>query len=108
VRFIGLERWSEQAHEVDSFTLTVKKCNATHLLQYCVDHAGYPYGMMQNIGLFLANVFGWKSNPWKSGKNCSEAIADLLEMERYKFGKSHDLVSPKDVYEVLKKKRIMC
>ena len=105
VRFVSKSLWDEKAEELESFTLQVKKCNATTLLQYCVDYAGYEYGMMQNIGLFLANVFGWKSNPWKSGKNCSEAIADLLEMEGYEFGKSNDLVSPKDVYEVLKNKR---
>lgn len=102
VRFISKDLWDEKAEEIASFTLTVKRCNSTTLLQYCVDHAGYKYRHLQNIGLLLANVFGWKSNPWRKGKNCSEAIANVLELEGYKFMKSHDLVSPKDVYELLK------
>lgn len=105
VRFVSLSLWSEKAQEIDSFTLDVKKCNSTRLLQYCVDNAGTGYGWLQNLGLFLANVFGWKANPWKSGKNCSEAIADMLAMEGYTFDKPHDLLGPREIYEALEKKR---
>jgi hypothetical protein len=106
VRFINVDLWSKNAEEIASFTLKVKRCNSVHLLQYCVDHAGYEYGWAQNIGLFLANVFGWSKNPWRKGKNCSEALADILELEGYKLGKSHDLASPRDIYEMLKEKRV--
>jgi uncharacterized protein YycO len=105
VRFVSLNMWEKHAEEVESFTLPVKKCNAVSLLQYCVDHAGDDYGWAQNLGLFLANVFGWTKNPWRKGKNCSEAIADILEVEGYKLSKSHDLASPRDIYELLKEKR---
>jgi len=71
-------------------------------MQYCIDHAGQEYGLMQNIGIFLSEVLGWKKNPWRSGKNCSELIAAILQVEGYEFDKSLDLITPKDIDEVLR------
>lgn len=101
VRFVGYNLWNTHAQEIEHKTLDVKKCNSISLLQFCVDMAGISYGWKQNLGIVFASIFGWKSNPWKKGKNCSEAVADFLHMEGYNFNKAHDLVTPKDIYDVL-------
>ncbi len=105
VRFVGLKEWELKAEEVASFTLPVKKCNATTLLQYCVDHAGEEYGFWQNVGIVIADVFRMRKNPFRRGKNCSEAIGDLLRMEGYELPKEPNLLTPKDIYQILSKPR---
>lgn len=104
VRFISYSRWSKKAEEIKSVTIVAKKCNTTRMLQEFVDTAGEKYGFMQNLGIFLANVFGWKQNPWKKGANCSEIIGRFLHAEGYKVSKPFDLLSPKDIEEILKAK----
>lgn len=101
VRFISLDNWTKHAEEVKSYTLEVKKCNAVTLLQYCVDHSGDKYGMLQNLGIFLAKAFSWKKNPWTSGKNCSEAISEMLQAEGMILPKNPNLMSPLDVDKLL-------
>ena len=101
VRFIGLKQWTEHAQEIDCFTVTLKNSNYITLMQYCIDHSGFDYGFMQNIGIFLADIFRLKNNPFKKGLNCSEQIAKILSLEGYKFDKPFDLITPKDIYQVL-------
>jgi hypothetical protein len=100
-RFVSLKKWEEKAEEIQSFTISVRKCNAVSLLQYCVDHAGQEYGFLQNVGIFLANVFGWKKNPFRKGTNCAEEIGNILVLEGYKVSKPLDLLSPKDIEQIL-------
>lgn len=102
LRFVGNWQWKKEAKEVYSFTIDVKKCNYVSMLQYCVDHAGTDYGFMQNVGVLIARIFGMKSNPFRKGKNCSEVIAEILIHEGYTFDKPFDLITPKDIFKVLK------
>lgn len=101
VRFIGLEQWKKKAIEVKSFKLYVESEKTTELMQFLVDNCGVEYGILQNIGIVYANFFGKLKNPWRKGKNCSEAVADFLVLNGFSFKKSHDLITPKDIYEVL-------
>ena len=101
VRFIGFNLWSEKAKEVASFTMKVKRCNSTSMLQDFVDEAGMSYGFMQNVGILLGNIFGWKHNPWRKGKNCSEIVAAFLQREGFIINKELDLMTPKDIFNVL-------
>jgi len=97
VRFVGFNLWSSQAEELKSYTLQVKKCNSTTLLQELVDDCGMKYGYLQNFGIFLASVLGWNKNPWRKGRNCSEIVAKFLKSEGYEVKKSLDLITPKDI-----------
>lgn len=103
LRFIGSKAWESHAVEVASFDVEVIKGNYLHLLQYCVDNAGTEYGFMQNIGIPLSRLLGLKSNPFQSGKNCSEVVGEILKHEGYKLPHNDNLVTPKDIYEVLAK-----
>jgi hypothetical protein len=101
-RFISQPKWQEYAVEVDSFTLDIKKCNYIEILQYCVDNQGNNYGHLQNIGIVIANLFGWKKNPFTSGRNCSEEIGRILLLENFKIDKDLNLLTTEDIYNVLK------
>jgi hypothetical protein len=65
--------------------------------------AGLPYGTMQIIGIFLAEIFNMQENAFSDDEkyHCSEWVAEELEKLGYKFDKELDLVKPIDVYWVL-------
>jgi len=101
VRFIGADRWCTHAQEVDSFTLNVSDASYKQIMQYCIDNAGIDYGFWQNFGVLIASAFKMKKNPLTDGENCSEAIGGLLELEGYKIDKDLNLLTPKDIHEIL-------
>ena len=103
VRFVGLNLWSEKAEEIKEFTIQISDEQYVKVMQYCVDHAGYKYGTMQNVGIFLADALKLKDNPFKSGKVCSEVIGEILQDNGYPIAKKPDLVTPKDIYTALDK-----
>lgn len=105
VRFIGVDRWAEHAEEVDSIAIEISDENYKKLMQYCVDESGIDYGFGQNFGLVIANLFKLKANPLRDGKNCSEAIGEILELEGYSFDKELNLLTPKDINLALKATR---
>jgi uncharacterized protein YycO len=101
VRFVGQKYWQKHAQEVVSYTIQVQKSNYVAMMQWCVDHEGTDYGFMQNIGIFISNIFGWKKNPWRKGSNCSEIIAEILKLEGYKINKDSNLLTPRDIEKIL-------
>lgn len=103
VRFVGYKLWHTHAEEIKAFTLSADKINIINMLQTFVDECGTDYGYLQNIGIALADLFGWKNNPWRNGKNCSEIVAEFLISEGYSFSKPLDLITPKDIYNILSK-----
>lgn len=103
LRFIGSKVWESHAVEVASFDVEVINGNYISLLQYCVDNAGTEYGYMQNLGIALARTFKMKSNPFQTGKNCSEVVGDVLKLEGYVLPCNDNLVTPKDIYAMLAK-----
>jgi hypothetical protein len=101
LRFIGTKVWESHAEEVASFPIQISQDNYISLLQYCVDNAGTEYGFAQNLGVAICELFRMKKNPFKTGKNCSEVVSDILKLEGYKFDKESNLITPKDIYKVL-------
>jgi hypothetical protein len=103
IRFIGAAIWDKHAEEVASFDIEIAQCNYVTLLQYCVDNAGTEYGYMQNLGVPLSKLFNLKTNPFQTGKNCSEVVAEILSREGYE-SLNLNLVTPKDIFNMLSKK----
>jgi hypothetical protein len=104
VRFIGSEMWQKYAKPVDEFVIVVPDDCYYKIMKYCVDNAGKPYDVMQNLGIVIANLFSLKSNPLSKGadkSNCSEEIARILIKLGYHIEKSPDLITPRDLYEIL-------
>lgn len=104
VRFIGLERWKSHALEVDSFDLEIQDENYKSLMQFCIDQSGIEYGFWQNIGILVANVLKKKSNPLTDGENCSETIGRILHLEGFEISKDFNLLTPKDIHDILSSK----
>lgn len=101
VRFIGLEKWKQHAEEVDSFELCIEDENYKKLMQFCIDNAGNEYGFMQNLGLVWANILRKRKNPLTSGQNCSEEMGEVLEREGFEITKDLNLLTPKDIHDIL-------
>lgn len=97
-RFCGSKLWEEHALSIAEFKLDLNDDKYKDLLEYCVSNCGIEYGFFQNIGIFLANMFKLKKNPFKTGQNCSEAIATVLKHQGFAIDKPLDLVTPKDLY----------
>jgi hypothetical protein len=106
LRFIGSKTWELHAVEVASFDIQIIKANYISLLQYCVDNSGTDYGFLQNIGISLAKIFRMKYNPFQKGKNCSEVVGEVLKHEGYILPINKNLVTPKDIFNLLSKGRV--
>lgn len=106
VRFIGSERWSEHAVEVDSFDIEVSDESYVKILQYCVDNSGIEYGFFQNLGIIWANICRLARNPVDDGDNCSETIGEILALNGYKIEKDLNLLTPKDIWLILNNKPV--
>lgn len=73
------EKAFSKKHEiVKLYTIEVTEEMYVNISKACLKDAGVEYGVMQNIGIALVDIcalFGKKiDNPWKRGKNCSEAL----------------------------------
>lgn len=104
VRFMGDKVWQQQAKEVCSFDIQLSEENWKLLLQHCVDFAGTNYAYSQNLGIALAKVINLKTNPFQSGQNCSELVSEILKLEGYNILCNTNLITPKDIYDILSKK----
>lgn len=102
VRFIGQKLFDETVDIIKEFEIDISDEKQKELLVWCVDNSGVKYGCLQLIGIFIANILKLKRNPFKSGKICSELIAEAIEnAEIYKFKKDLNLVTPKEIYNLL-------
>lgn len=97
VRFVSQQVWNSKAEEVVQVSLNISDANYKTLLQYCVDHAGVKYGVLQNVGVVISELLKLKHNLFTSGVNCSEIVAQILQLEGYTFSKNLNLVTPKDI-----------
>jgi hypothetical protein len=104
VRFVGFEKWKQHAKEVDSFEIWIEDENYKKLMQFCIDQAGDEYGFMQNLGIVWANIVKSKKNPLTSGENCSEAMGEVMELEGFDVNKDFNLLTPKDIHQILSTK----
>ena len=71
---------------------------------------GVKYGMMQNLGILYVDImrlFGKKvSNPWKKGYNCSELVyMHVLSHIYADLNEDPNLITPKDVYNIVKSRK---
>jgi uncharacterized protein YycO len=97
VRFVGIKEWKKHATVVVQYDIEISDTSYIKLMQFCIDNSGRDYGFLQNIGIVFARLFKLTKNPFKSGVNCSELLADILELEGYKWGIPKDLITPKDI-----------
>jgi hypothetical protein len=97
IRFIEKQNWLKHAQIMKSITIEVPDEIYHKMMDVCIKKAGLSYGYMQNLGIVIANIFNLEHNPFPAHENCSEILAEILEEAGYKFNKSYDLVTPKDI-----------
>jgi hypothetical protein len=104
---------AEKHEVVAEFELNVSNSTMIGVMQYAIDNAGVPYGVLQALGMGyvqIASFFGFKvKNPFKNdGKTfvCSELIGDILiEVLKYRFPPSEfDDLTPGAIYDYLQDK----
>lgn len=88
---------------IKEFTLDLTDEQYSILEKKCLHCAGMEYGVLQIIGIVIADILGWDHNPFPESEKyiCSEWVAEQLVVLGYKFNKELSLTKPIDVYKVL-------
>jgi hypothetical protein len=107
VHYTNIDSFKKKHKVMVEFSISITEDQWHRLLIDMHTTAGEDYSNMQNIGIALVHIlhlFGIRAtNPWKSGWNCSEYVGHILrivypeEMRQLR----RDLITPKDVYNVL-------
>lgn len=112
VNFTELNNFLTVNKIVKEFPIDICPTNKTKMMQFAIDNASKPYGILSAIGLGIKQIaacLGKKiKNPFADGKNtyiCCELAGVILEQfTGADLGKDEDDLSPKDVYDYLAKK----
>ena len=93
-----LETWEKKSEIIIQKQIEITEEAYQLILNYKkVKH----YGYLQIIGLVLAKAFRLNWNIFPNDKICSELVAEVLELSGYKINKNKNLVTPKDIYEII-------
>jgi len=92
---------------VKQYTLLIKKEIVNEINKECFKDAGKKYGIMQNVGIVLVDIFrifGKKiDNPFKSGRNCSELIYSVvLKNLKPELDYDPDIIKPHEIENIIK------
>ena len=108
VNFMGIETFLSIAKPIEEFEIEISDDVWGPTLKKLIEYAGRPYSIKSIIAIFLAR-FGIKSRYLEDGKYafiCSEIVVEILHevgfINKEEWGKSVDLVTPKDLYLKLK------
>lgn len=115
VNFIGESRFAVEENVITEFSLEVSEDTFIKTVQFAIDNAGVPYGISQIFGILYVKalaLFGVKAkNPFRNGNSnyvCSELVAQILkEIIGLDVQYDLDLITPKEVYELLKVNHIL-
>lgn len=103
LNYMSKEVFLQHNKVVSEFNLELSNEHYSELMLQCMKSAGLGYSIKQILGLAIAQVFRLKRNPFSDKEKyvCSEWVAEQLELCGFKFSKKLDLVTPKDIYELL-------
>ena len=96
---------------VSEFEIDVPLNVYEDMINELTSNAGVKYASKQNVGIVLvriANLFGkTMKNPWRCGYNCSELVFTHVIKHIYPTEtRDPDLVTPKEVHNILKTHKI--
>lgn len=113
VNFVEGKRFLEEHEVIADFDLEMDSETHKKVVQFAMDRAGIPYGIMQCVGIGwvkLMKLFGKKvKNPFPNGtKNyvCCELVADLLNQDFGFAFQDLDNLTPTDVFNILAKTKL--
>ena len=90
---------------VEEFTIEVTDEAYDRLMYRAIQLVGKPYGVRQIVGIVVAQIFNLEKNPFETKKDtyiCSEWCGLVLKELGYDFPKDPNLLTPADVYNILK------
>jgi len=100
VNFIGSKLFYDHVHVIDEFEFEVTDEAYKKVMQFCIDNAGKPYSMRDIFAILL------KIDKLLDGNKkfiCSELVAHILQdCINISCEKAPGLVTPKDLYSLLK------
>lgn len=109
VNFMGIDTFHQLHEVIEEFEFEISAEDTRNLLRKSIRFAGRPYGRKQIFAILLAELFGIKSKSLQDQEYafiCSELVVDLMDAanicKKDSWGKSPDLVTPKDIYKKLK------
>lgn len=104
VHFLGSKKFNESIDVIEEYSIEISDAKYKDMVRFCIDNAGYEYGLMQAIGIFIVDLFSLQTNPWKKGYICSELVASMLQSQLLvTIDKDLQLITPKDINVVCKK-----
>jgi len=114
VNFMEESRMLKDHAVVAEFELTVSEATYVKTMQFAIDNAGVPYGIAQIFGILYVKALALASirakNPFANGDSnfvCSELVGEILkEIVGLEVDYDMDLITPKEIFELLKKYQI--
>lgn len=102
------ETYFNQKHEiVKEYNIEISKEMDGRIKKACYKEAGAQYGTMQNVGIFLTDLYfkickSNTKNPWHKGRNCSEIIyADALKLIIPTLDYNENKIKPHEIEEII-------
>lgn len=110
VNFMGSDIFDDENIVVKESVINMEDQDYKAMMQFAIDNAGKPYGVMSAVGLgivkLIKQVFNKDiNNPFGDGTTtwiCDELVAYILKnFDSMNFNKNTDNLNPQDLYEQL-------
>lgn len=106
VNFINSKSFDEINDTLHAYQIDLTDKQHREFMHFAMTNAGKPYGIKQILGIVLSK-FGIKSTKFNDGSDsyiCSELVAKvLMDHKDLKLDKPVDMVTPKDLFEIMEK-----
>ena len=104
------EKYFLKKHEiVHKYTIEIPRELDIKIKEACYKEAGNSYGMLQNVGIVLTDIYYWifkkeTKNPWTKGRNCSELLyADCFKILIPSLNYKENKIKPHQIIEIIEK-----
>lgn len=103
INFMGSSYFEKNNIVVKEFEIQIEEEDYQHMLQFCIDNAGLPYGVLLAFGDIIVTVASWCkmaiNNPFPGEDVCSSLMAKILNsFTKIKIEGPTENVTPKVVY----------
>lgn len=113
VNFMGWNLFISKEYSIEEFELSIEDDSHRAMMQYCIDEAGVPYGVLSIFGigyrLFMGLLNKTVGNPFPSGDAsffCSKLAENIInKFSDQKIPLNPESVLPKDIYTYLESRR---
>jgi hypothetical protein len=105
MNFMSRQVFESNNAVIEEFTIEITDEAYDHLMYKAIQLVGKPYGVKQILGIAVARVLNLKTNPFHTRQDtytCSEWCGMVLKELGYVLPKDPNLITPKDVYKVLR------